>query len=154
LPIVSVLILAFACSKQQDTAKIVEKSATIENAKDSVYYEVDEMPIFKGGTNELRRFVATNIKYPEQAKLDGTQGKVYISFTVSKTGKIIDVKAINTQLTSIDSSISAEKEKKATSIFEEEAVRVISLLPDWEPGKMKGKAVNVQFTIPINFNLN
>ena len=155
LPIVTVLILAFACSqKNDDKAKIIEKSATIENTKDSVYYEVDEMPEFEGGIKELRNFIASNIKYPEQAKKDGIEGKVYVSFTVSKTGKIVDVKALKTNLPTINDSVSDENQKIAASLIEKEAVRVVSSLPDWEPGKNKGKVVNVQFTIPINFKLN
>ena len=112
------------------------------------------MPIFDGGMTELSKFIATNIKYPEQAKKDGIEGKIYVSFTVSKTGKIVDVKILKTNLSTINDSVSDENQKIASSLIEEESVRVISLLPDWKPGKMKEKAVNVQFTIPIKFNLD
>ena len=148
LPIVTVLILAFACSKNDDKAKVIEKSATIENTNDSVYYEVDEMPEFEGGINELRNLIATNIKYPEQAKKDGVEGKVYVSFTVSKTGKVIDVKALQTRM------LTDNDKKLEAPLLEKEAVRVVSSLPEWKPGKNKGKVVNVQFTIPINFKLD
>ena len=148
LPIVTVLILAFACSKNDDKAKVIEKSATIENTNDSVYYEVDEMPEFEGGINELRNLIATNIKYPEQAKKDGVEGKVYVSFTVSKTGKVVDVKALQTRM------LTDNDKKLEAPLLEKEAVRVVSSLPEWKPGKNKGKVVNVQFTIPINFKLD
>ncbi len=160
LPIVTVLILAFACSKNDDKAKIIEKSANIEesvsneksaaieNTKDPVYYTVDEMPIFEGGINKLKSFIATNIKYPEQAKKDGIEGKVYVSFIVDKTGKVVDIKAIQTRKLT-DKNIKIE-----APLLEKEAVRVVSLLPDWKPGKMKGKEVKVSFTVPIKFELN
>ncbi|MBE9467287.1 MAG: M56 family metallopeptidase [Bacteroidetes bacterium] len=156
LPIVALLVLAFACSEKNEEAKItektgkiiIEKASSITKSSDSVYYKVDEMPEFEGGTNELIRFIAKNTKYPKQAKEDGIQGKVYVSFIVNKTGKVVDVKALQTRMLT-------DKDKKLEApLLEEEAVRVISLIPDWKPGKMKGEAVNVQFTIPINFKLN
>jgi len=102
-----------------------------------VYLNVDQMPVFPGGLKAMRVFLAMNVKYPKQAIQNKIHGKVYVNFVVDELGDVTNVKII----------------KGASWILEDEALRVIKLMPKWEPGRMEGKAVKVSYTVPINFNM-
>ncbi|MDB4582546.1 energy transducer TonB [Draconibacterium sp.] len=108
------------------------------NEKSDVYRTVDEMPVYPGGNDALRNFIAQNVTYPEKAKKEGIRGKVFVSFVINKKGEVSNAK--------IERGVSPELDK--------EALRVIKSLPKWTPGKEKGKLAKVQFTVPINFALN
>jgi TonB family protein len=105
--------------------------------KNGVYNTVEEMPSFQGGDAALRDYIIKNVVYPDDAKKAGIQGKVYVSFVVDEKGAVTDVKVI----------------KSASPSLDKEAFRVMSAMPKWNPGKEKGKAVKVQFTMPVNFAL-
>ena len=107
------------------------------NPEEQVFFIVEEMPEFPGGENELRNFIAKSVKYPEVAMKNGIQGKVYVTFVVSKDGSVADAKIAR----GVDPSLDAE------------ALRVVNSLPKWKPGKQRGANVNVSYTIPINFRL-
>src|SRR4030042_6722954 len=99
---------------------------------------VEEMPSFQGKSGEgFREYLANNIIYPEEAKKNSLTGKVYVQFTVNSKGEVVDVKVVRGVAPSLD----------------KEAVRVVTSSPLWEPGKQKGKPVDVQFTFPIDFKL-
>jgi protein TonB len=117
----------------QHSAEAQEKKS-----KDDVYLTVEEMPEYPGGEEALRNDIASNVKYPEEAKKKGIQGKVYVSFVVDKNGKVNQAKIAR----GVDSAL------------DKEALRVINSLKTWEPGKEKGKPVKVSFTVPINFVLD
>ena len=102
-----------------------------------VLMKVDDMPEFPGGTAELMQFLTRTIVYPSTAKENKIQDRVMVTFIIRKDGSISDVKA-----------------KGEYPILNEEAERVFKSMPKWIPGKHEGKAVNVQFTLPINFRLN
>lgn len=106
---------------------------------DEVFVVVEEMPKFPGGDDALRAFISENIVYPEDAKNQKQEGKVYVSFIINKEGQVGNVKLI-----------------KGTGIecLDNEAMRVISLLPQWTPGRQRGEVVNVSFAVPINFKLD
>ena len=104
---------------------------------DGVYVVVDEMPEYPGGQVALRTFLAQNVKYPEIAVKNKIQGKVYVTFVVNKDGSVSSAKIAR----GVDPSLDAE------------ALRVVKLLSGWTPGKQKGQAVAVQYTVPINFAL-
>lgn len=111
------------------------KSATVN---DSVVFEVvEDMPDFPGGQSALMQYLAKNIKYPATAHENGKQGRVIVSFVVKKDGSISDVKTVR----SVD------------PYLDKEAERVISAMPNWKPGKQRGQAVNVRFTVPVTFRL-
>ncbi len=109
-----------------------------QEQKEEIFYKSDVMPQFPGNENGIRKFIATNTKYPELARENNIEGKVFIRFVVSKTGKVINTSIIR----SIDPIIDAE------------ALRVVNLLPDWKPGLINNKPVNVWYTIPVNFSLS
>ena len=104
---------------------------------EQVFFIVEEMPEFPGGELELRKFIANSVKYPTDAQEKGVQGKVYVTFVVSKDGRIADAKIA----------------RGVNPLLDAEALRVVNALPRWMPGKQKGKAVNVSYTVPINFVL-
>jgi len=115
-----------------------EKEQVIQPGED-VFTVVEEMPSFHGkGGEGFREYLAQNIRYPDEAKKNGIQGKVFVQFTVNKKGEVVDVKVLRGVTPSIDA----------------EAIRVTESSPLWEPGKQKGKPVDVQFTFPIDFKLN
>jgi protein TonB len=116
----------------------VKDSAAQEKKKGNVYYTADEMPVYPGGEAALRNFLVKNINYPEKAKKEGKTGKVYVEFVVNKKGKVTDAKVAKGVCPELDA----------------EALRVISLLDKWTPGKKKGKPVKVAFTLPIQFALS
>jgi len=98
------------------------------------------MPHFPGGEGEFQKYLQANIHYPDTARKYGREGTVYIYFVVKHDGSISDVRSMK--------GVSGAPE------LAEEAIHVIRAMPDWEPGKMNGRAVNVGMTIPIRFSLN
>lgn len=104
---------------------------------DSIFDVVEENPSFPGGEKKLYEFLSKNLRYPEMAKENGIQGKVFIQFVVWKDGSIKDVKVV----------------KSIHNTLDKEAFRVVNKMPNWSPGKQQGKVVNTKFTIPIKFKL-
>ena len=102
-----------------------------------VYNRVEEPPQFPGGMEALIAHIADNLKYPKAAKEAGVEGTVYVSFVVSEEGSCVDEKIL----------------RGIHPACNEEAMRVVSTMPKWTPGKQKGKAVRVQYTLPIKFAL-
>lgn len=113
--------------------------ATVEEDPDEkiIFTVVEDMPKFPGGDAELMKYIAKSIKYPVIAQENGIQGRVICEFVVEKTGKVTDAKVLR----GVDPSL------------DKEALRVINSMPTWSPGKQRGKAVRVKFTVPINFRL-
>ena len=109
-----------------------------EDDDDEIFMVVEQMPTFPGGDLGLMKFIQKTTKYPPIAKENGITGKVYVSYVVNKKGKVTNVKVVR----GVDKYLDAE------------AIRVVKLLPYSSPGKQRGKPVNVQYTIPINFTLN
>lgn len=87
----------------------------------------------------MGRFLSSQIRYPETAKDAGKQGTVYVSFVVEKDGTI--------------SNIVMLKEVPGVPEFSKEAIRVVSIMPNWTPGKQNGKLVRVKYTLPVKFTL-
>ena len=98
---------------------------------------VEEMPEFPGGSDALMKYLATNVHYPEAAEKAGVQGRVIVTFVVDSDGSISDANILK----SVDPSL------------DQEALRLVNSMPKWTPGKQKGKAVRVKYTIPIAFAL-
>jgi TonB family protein len=99
---------------------------------------VEEMPMFTGGDSALLAYIARNTKYPEKAKANGIEGRVIIRFCVTDVGGIDRVSVLR----GVDPELDAE------------AVRVVTSLPQFKPGKQGGKPVNVWYMVPISFGLN
>ena len=102
-----------------------------------VFDVVEQMPSFPGGAAGLMKFLSTNVKYPVVAMENGIQGRVITTFVVERDGSVSDVEVVE----SVDPSL------------DKEAIRVITSMPRWRPGKQGGKAVRVKYTIPVTFRL-
>ena len=115
---------------------IVEKKEEVKEPE-KVFTAVEQMPQFPGGEAELMKYLSKNIKYPTMAMENNIQGRVVVQFVVTKTGSIGEVKVVR----SVDRDL------------DREAIRVCKSLPKFTPGKMNGQAVNVWYTLPVNFKL-
>lgn len=109
-----------------------------KSISDEVYTTVEEAPTYLGGVKEMYQFIGKNLKYPKEAQRNNIKGKVFIKFVVRKDGSISDM--------SILQGIGYG--------CEEEAMRVIAMMPKWSPGKQNGVPVNTYFTMPIAFALD
>ena len=121
-------------TKQATTAKVDESTVDGEE----VFQVVENLPEYPGGMNELMKFLNQEVKYPTEAQEKGIQGRVIVQFIVKKDGSIIEPKVM----------------KPVDPLLDAEAVRVVSAMPKWNPGKQRGQAVNVRFTLPITFRLS
>lgn len=102
-----------------------------------VFTVVEEMPEFKGGNKAMMEFLMMNMKYPESAIKAKQQGKAVVGFVVKKDGTVSDVYIVKS--TGYD-------------VLDNEAMRVVKSMPAWEPGKQKGKPVDVKYFVPITFS--
>ena len=98
----------------------------------------EEMPTFPGGSDALLRFISESVKYPLEAVDNGIEGRVTLRFVVSTDGSVKRVEVL----------------RSVHPVLDAEAIRVVSALPKWKPGKQNGKPVPVWFSVPVNFKLN
>lgn len=98
---------------------------------------VEEMPLFPGGDTERLKFLAANILYPTQATENGIQGTVYFQFIIDSKGNITDVKIL----------------RGIGGGCDEEALRVIKMMPQWKPGRQNGRTVRVLYNMPVVFKI-
>lgn len=103
-----------------------------------IFIVVDQQPEFEGGYEAMMDFIKSNMIYPSNARRMQIEGTVHVSFVVSKTGTISEVKVLRGIMTECD----------------KEAVRVIEMMPPWKPGKQNGRPVNVRFILPLKFRLS
>lgn len=112
----------------------------IEQVEMKVFTIVEEQPVFTGGDGEMFKFLTQNTKYPEVAKENNIQGIVFVEFVVNADGSISDVaRKVGT--------------KEVGAGCDEEAIRVIKMMPKWVPGKQSGKNVRVRVVLPVKFKL-
>ncbi len=105
----------------------------VENPEDTT----SVLPSFPGGTEALKQFISDNLKYPPQAEKEGIEGRVVCSFIVLGDGTVSDI----------------EVAQSAHPLLDNEAVRVLKLMPKWNPGKQHGVPISVRYTLPITFRL-
>ena len=108
-----------------------------EVEEQQIFQVVEEMPEFPGGMGECMKFLAKNIKYPTISQENGVQGRVIVQFVVNRDGSIVDPVVV----------------RGVDPYLDKEALRVISTMPKWKPGKQRGKAVRVKYTVPVMFRL-
>ena len=101
------------------------------------FISVEQMPVFPGGLSGLYKYFKDNLKYPSRAKELGISGKVFIKFIVETDGNVSNVEVL----------------RGIGGGCDEEALRIVSEMPQWEPGRQRGTAVRVLFTVPIKFSL-
>jgi len=116
-----------------------EKTEVVEK-RDKVYdfLSIEKQPEYPGGMKNFYDYLAKSIKYPEDAQENNVQGKVHLSFTVEKNGKLTDIKIV----------------KGISESTNQEALRVLDESPNWLPGIQNGKPVRVKYNLSINFTLD
>lgn len=134
LPVLAGLFFTFSCNKALED----EGNKSGEMKVMEITEQPDEMAQFPGGQNELASYLMDKVTYPEKAKEDGTEGTVYVSFVISKTGKVENV----------------EVQQGVSESLDEAALKLINTMPDWVPGEKDGQPVNIQLTLPIKFQMD
>ena len=145
---VAALLMMVGCkpaeSTNSDTAAValqqeepVYDMGPTQQADGEVANVVEVDPEFPGGMEAFYKYLAENIHYPEQAKKEQLQGRVFVTFVVEKDGSISDAKVL----------------RGIGGGCDEEALRVVNAMPKWTPGKMRGEVVRVNYNLPITFRL-
>ena len=136
-------MVVYAPTQKSEKDEVVVFDMPMEEVKqkevkdEPIFQVVEEMPEFPGGMAEAMKFLAKNINYPVAAQQAKIEGRVIVQFVVEKDGSVSDLKVM--------SGVSPE--------LDAEAIRVVSMMPKWIPGKQRGKAVAVKYTMPIMFRL-
>ncbi|MBK7214822.1 MAG: TonB family protein [Bacteroidales bacterium] len=126
--------------KRKDRYKddeVVDKKCFGIDGSDTTWFEFMTIPIYKGGDQARIDFLIKNVVYPQYAREAGIQGTVYVNFTVLKNGKLSNINIIRGVHESLNN----------------EALRVMHLMPAWIPGKVDGVPAKVEFNMPIKFTL-
>ena len=130
-------LVASMKTNQVETASVAVKDTLMPD--EPVFEVVEQMPEFPdGGMAGLMEYFKKNLRYPEEAKKAGMQGRVVVQFLINKNGAISDASVLR----SVDPALDAE------------AVRLVNSMPKWKPGMQKGKAVTVKYTVPVLFKLD
>lgn len=140
--ILTIMIISFLSINsygQEIEVEEAPKVATEIQKRDSneIFVFVEHSPDFPGGRDSLFAFIRRTMVYPQEAQDSSIQGTVYVSFVVEKDGSLSDIKIIRGVCPSLNA----------------EALRVMKMMPKWNPGKQRGKPVRVKFNMPIAFRL-
>ena len=125
-----------------DQNEVVEDYTPVEVEEEEVVEQevftiVEEMPSYPGGEAKMYEYLGKNIKYPQIARESGIQGRVFVNYVVEPDGSVSNVKVL----------------RGIGGGCDEEAMRVVKAMPKWKPGKQRGKAVRVSYTLPVVFKL-
>jgi TonB family protein len=107
-----------------------------------VYLKAEIDPMYVGGDEAMNKFLNATIKYPKEASENQIEGTVFVDFIISETGSIREVVVTDAPGEDVDQSL------------RDEAVRVVTAMPKWKPGKQHGKPVEVSYSLPITFRLD
>jgi len=169
LPLTALAFVVVSCTDKETPNKDMETSEEMaaQAPEMEVFFVVEEMPTFNGEEAiEFRRYIAENLIYPAEAAEQGVTGKIFIKFIVDREGKVVipDQETVaKIEGVSLDEVVvvgyrsledNAEMpDEKYIDLLKKEVIRVVTSSPPWEPGKQRGKAVNVMYTFPVNFVL-
>ncbi|MBO9660191.1 MAG: energy transducer TonB [Chitinophagaceae bacterium] len=118
--------------------KAEDESVKIEKDKMGIYTRAEVAPTYAGGYPNLESYIQSNIEYPQNAIDNSVEGTVQVQFAVDENGKVTNVSTVGNKL---------------GYGLEEEAVKVVSNMPKWTPGQVKGKKVKTWRTLPITYQL-
>lgn len=122
-----------------DIPEVIESEIlVIQQDTSKVYTVVDQQPVFPDGDKAMMDFIGKNVVYPKSAQEKKKEGRVVCTFVVERDGSIVEPRILK----SVDPELDVE------------AIRVVEMMPKWNPGMQRGKAVRVQYTLPIMFRLN
>jgi periplasmic protein TonB len=146
--VISLVLYSFKLEPRSSTSEasrfskekiVVESNFILQDAskQDTVYSRVDESPDFTGGASAFESFLSKNLNYPVKCKEEGIEGSVFIMVTIEKNGSVSNPRIL----------------KHVNPLLENEALRIIKILPKFVPGKLKGTIVRVDVVVPIHFKL-
>lgn len=138
--IISLLLISGSAIAQEGEPVFTPPPMEEVVQKDTILEIVDEQAQFPGGKEQLYKFLGDNLQYPQSAIAKNLQGKCYIRFVVDTKGNVSNVKIMK--------GVPNCPECNA------EAIRVVKKMPQWIPGKVKGKTVNMYYNLPITFRLD
>lgn len=115
----------------------VQNDEPEKNTDREVFDVVEQMPEYPGGLVELMKYISMNVHYPEAAMKTGTQGRVVVQFIIEEDGTVSDARVV----------------QRVSDELDAEALRVVSAMPKWTPGRQKGQPVRVKYTMPVTFRL-
>jgi TonB family protein len=118
----------------KEAKSVVDGNETSKEGE-PVFYIVEDMPMLPGGKAALKKYIYSNLVYPESLKNKGIGGEVLVQFLVTTSGKLEDIRVT----------------RSTNEGFDKAAMDVFKNMPDWNPGKQRGKAVNVQVVVPVKF---
>lgn len=127
--LIVMLVLAVLCSGYAMAQTVVED--------DAIFVVAENAPEFPGGEDSLYAYIARNIKYPEAAKKEKIEGRVFVTFVIEKDGQVSSAKIL----------------RDIGGGCGEEAIRVVKNMPKWKPGTQRGNPVRFQFNLPVSFGL-
>ena len=127
-------VLSFKLTKAQDSTS---------STPDTTFYTVvEKMPEFPGGFDSLRAYLKRERKHPKEDSLNGIEGAVLIEFVIEKNGSVSSVKSVK------------DPKYVFTKAMEQEAIRLVTAMPNWQPAMQLGKPVRMKFQMPIRFLLD
>lgn len=141
--------------------EMMQKLDSLDNLGKLVVFQ--EMPQYPGGKEVLLKQIAANTKFPKLCQKYKASAKVIVEFNVEKDGNVSDVGIQSYQIlnnpsdkefNNLSGSEQAQIRSQIRTLFEQEGIRVVSLLGKWTPGKVRGKSVCVRYTVPLVFRLN
>ena len=147
IPVATLAVSVFASNTGVSTVKreavrtanaLPTANMQTQQSATKAYEVVEVMPKFKGGESAMMEFLMMNMKYPQTAVKANQQGRAIVGFVVRKDGTVSDVHITKSA---------------GHAVLDEEAMRVVKAMPAWEPGKQKGKPVDVKYNVPITFRL-
>lgn len=128
--------------RKMDKEELAKKTPTYKDSKGrTIYNKAEVEPTFSGGEEAMNLYLQENIAYPNDAEQEGLEGTVYVDFIIAANGTVDEVTVGNTSYQEVDQR------------FQDEAVRVVSLMPKWVPGRQHGVAVDVKHSLPVTFRL-
>ncbi|KAA9339156.1 energy transducer TonB [Hymenobacter busanensis] len=142
LLLVTLSMLGAATARAQENRTLTINSGEAGSAAQvttpaapAIYHTADVMPAFPGGTEAFGKFLREKLQYPTEALNKGRSGKVYVQFVVDERGHIIDPQVV----------------KGLGAGLDQEALRLVRIMPWWTPGLVGGQPVKVAYTLPIVF---
>ena len=153
-----------------EVKNLTEADVLVGEPDDEIFTVVEVNPTYKGGDAALMKLMMENLKYPQIAQKNGVTGRIMVQFVVEKDGTLSNytvlegtpayIESTATVVASSDPNagkdghITQEQFTAAKKALEEDAIRILKLSSgNWNPGKQRGKAVRVQYTIPITYRL-
>ena len=156
--LLTIFLLSFAnfCFSQKTKADTVKAKTSLLDTVVFDFPKVQKVPEFQGGDTAMMQFISKNIVYPQIAAKNGVAGTVYLTFFVERDGTLSNIevlKGVNVDLSKSKTEKETEIVENAAKTLSDEAIRVVKLMPPYNPGIRYGTEVRVKFLLPIRYAL-